>query len=171
MAGLIFSLQAFASTLTPEPPPPLISTSPLQIPALEAPLLTPQPFPPPPPPPPHDHWGDEIATTSLEYLLDFYAKKWGVAGRLPLIKKIVKCESSDKNHPGGYRFADNPKSTADGYFQFINSTWQTTMLKMGLPTSTSKFHETISVEAGVYLFAKEGAGHWRESVGCHGIIV
>lgn len=74
--------------------------------------------------------------------------------------RIVRCES------GFQRFAKNPHSTAEGYFQFLNSTWRYTMEMMGYPTSTSKFDEKISIEAGVYLLAKEGSRHWYPSEHC-----
>lgn len=91
-------------------------------------------------------------------LIEYYSEVYGVDAELT--KRIVKCES------GFVLEAKNPNSSAEGYFQFINSTWIHTMELMNYPTTTSKFDPEISVEAGVFLLAKEGVGHWSESRWC-----
>ena len=84
-----------------------------------------------------------------------YSKLYGVDEDLAL--NIAKAESNFD-----YK-AKNPKSSAEGTFQIIDSTWIHTMDMMGLSTSTSKIEIPISIEAGVYLLSKEGSGHWSSS--------
>lgn len=77
-----------------------------------------------------------------------------------LAVNIVRCESSFD------RYAKNPSSTASGYFQFLDGTWDTTMQRMGLPTSTLKTSMPEAIDAGVFLLRNDGTRHWTESSGC-----
>lgn len=78
-----------------------------------------------------------------------------------LVLSIISCEGGFKD-----RFIKNPMSSAEGPWQFVNKTWWHTMSLMGLPTNTSKYDMKINLEAGAFLLAKEGAGHWSESEWC-----
>lgn len=89
-----------------------------------------------------------------------FSKKYGVDPELAL--RIMQCESE------GYRYADNPNSTAYGYFQILDGTWHNVMTKMGLPVNTSKSHPTVSIEAGIWLLAHEGVRPWASSQYCWG---
>lgn len=77
---------------------------------------------------------------------------------------IAQCES------GFVENAQNKTSSAGGIFQFINSTWKTTMIKMGLPTTSPKYDGELNIKAGIWLLAKEGVGHWEASRRCWGHI-
>ena len=76
-----------------------------------------------------------------------------------LSEAIINCES------GFNLYAQNPYSSAGGLWQFIDSTWETTMVEMGLPTTTSKFEYPVSLEAGVFLLKTGGVEHWE----CHNL--
>lgn len=91
-------------------------------------------------------------------LIRHYSEVYGIDPELPL--RIAKCES------GLNRYAKNKTSSAESYFQFINSTWYYTMEMMGHPTTTDKFHQTLSIEAGIFLLKKEGSRHWYPSEHC-----
>ena len=97
--------------------------------------------------------------TDPYYLLNHFSKKYGV--NFELAYKIIDCESNFD------RYAKNGSSSAESYFQFINGTWQQTLNKMNLPTSTSKFDMPIAIEAGVWLLSQEGGdSHWKSSEFC-----
>lgn len=90
-------------------------------------------------------------------------------------KAIIKCESGVRSTSlddiREYQRTiktqvPNVVSSASGYFQFINGTWAHTMELLGLPSNTDKHDPVISIQAGVYLLAKEGDGHWSESRSC-----
>ena len=74
---------------------------------------------------------------------------------------IAKCES--RFNPR----AKNPKSSASGIFQIIKSTWEETMLRMELPTSTDVFDPEINIEAAMFLLSQDGGvNHWESSRAC-----
>lgn len=75
---------------------------------------------------------------------------------------ISRCES------GFNKDIKNASSSAQGSFQFINSTWYKTMELMNLPTTTPKTDLHIGVEAGIFLYKKDGNRHWLESKPCWG---
>ena len=101
----------------------------------------------------------ETASTSPQDLIRHYSLLYGIDEQLAL--NIVKCESNFE------RYAKNKNSSASGYFQFINSTWRETMTEMGYATSTDKFDEKLSIEAGVWLLSQKGGQkHWSESSQC-----
>ena len=101
--------------------------------------------------------GDEKLVVAY---IEKYSAQYGVDPQLAL--NIAWCESRY------YNFAKNDHSTAEGVFQFIDSTWLNTMEKMEKATSTSKNKIPISIEAGVFLLAEEGACHWEASKECWG---
>jgi hypothetical protein len=109
-----------------------------------------------------------VVEPTPEELVEKFAKQYGAS--VALAKEIIRCESGRKGEPivESQRFAKNPYSTASGYFQFINSTWTSTMKRMGLPLDTPKDHPTISIQAGVWLLATDGITHWTESQHCWG---
>lgn len=90
----------------------------------------------------------------IKALAAYYAWVYGVD--FELAKGIIDCESGWDLH------ADNPNSTASGIWEFINGTWAYTMGLMGLPEDTPKDAYPISLEAGFFLLAREGTGHWEE---------
>lgn len=99
----------------------------------------------------------------LESKITFLSKKYKVNKKLA--RAILGCE-------GGFNpNADNPNSSADGHWQFIDSTWKYTMRLMGLPENSNKKDEDINLEAGFFLLAKEGTVHWEESRHCWGKLV
>ena len=96
--------------------------------------------------------------TDPYYLLNHFSKKYEVDFELAF--KIVKCESNFN------RYAKNGSSSAESFFQFIDGTWEQTMAKMNLPTSTNKFDMPIAIEAGVWLLGEDGVSHWESSSKC-----
>ena len=102
----------------------------------------------------------KLATsTSIPDRITFYAKKYGVDEGLS--RTIIKCE-------GGMNdlHIKNPKSGAEGPWQFILSTWKSTMVHMGYPAETSTYEGDLILEAGFYLLSKDGTRHWLESEFC-----
>jgi soluble lytic murein transglycosylase-like protein len=98
------------------------------------------------------------ATTTLDKLKERIAtlsEKYGVNPELATA--IIKSESNFN------RYAKNASSSAEGYWQFLDSTYQMTMEAMNLPTTTSKFDDEISLEAGFFLLKKDGVIHWKAS--------
>ena len=96
--------------------------------------------------------------TDPYYLLNHFSREYGVDFELAF--KIVECESNFN------RYAKNGSSSAESYFQFIDKTFEETMKRMNLPTSTSKFDMPIAIEAGVWLLKKDGVKHWESSESC-----
>lgn len=78
----------------------------------------------------------------------------------PILERIAFCESGN-NH-----LAKNPNSSASGTFQFIDSTWKSTMRKMGLPENSDVFDEELNYKAAKFLFAEQGVGPWLASREC-----
>ena len=87
-----------------------------------------------------------------------YAKSYGVSQVLAL--SIAECESRFN------RYARNPSSTAKSYFQFIDSTWKYTMIRMGLPPDSNVFNSEIHIGAAIWLLSKDGPRHWEASKSC-----
>lgn len=101
---------------------------------------------------------DHPKLPTREEMVDIYAELYGASPSTA--KAIIMCESEWR------RTAKNPGSSASGYFQFLDSTWEYTMIRMDLPTDTSKVDPIISIQAGVWLLAHEGSRHWNESKDC-----
>lgn len=58
-------------------------------------------------------------------------------------------------------YAKNPHSTAGGLWQFIDSTWLSTVERMGLSWDlTDKFDGHKNAQAGAWLLANDGYTHW-----------
>jgi len=86
---------------------------------------------------------------SIQYNIDYF-----------LAWKIINCES------GWSQYASNPSSSADSYWQFLDSTWRNTMIRMKLPVNTDKFELPHSLKAGAWLLSNDGLRHWNQSKNC-----
>ena len=74
---------------------------------------------------------------------------------------VALCES--RLDPG----AKNPNSTASGIFQFIRSTWKSTLERMKLPVNLDVFDADVNIRVGVWLMKQDGAmTHWYPSADC-----
>ena len=78
-----------------------------------------------------------------------------------LLNNLIKCESGwDPN-------AKNPKSTAKGLCQFLDSTWDWTLFKMGIDAEKAdRFDANLQLEACAWLMANDDLGHWEETRKC-----
>lgn len=72
-----------------------------------------------------------------------------------LLNFIIICESGWKTN------AQNPRSSAGGLFQFLDSTWNRTA-----SPGWEKYDPYRNIDAGIALFKKEGTDPWKESEGC-----
>jgi len=79
--------------------------------------------------------------------------------RVPLIaRKVAWCESRYDGQ------AKNPYSTASGYFQFLDGTWEWVT---GLPAPARDYPYTVQLEAWETLWdGVDGARHWAPSEHC-----
>lgn len=80
-----------------------------------------------------------------------------------IARRVASCESGDGR--GSYSLtAKNPKSSASGKYQFINSTWESVT---GLPAPASAYSEAIQ-DAAFYKLWNNGKGsfHWNASRSC-----
>jgi len=57
--------------------------------------------------------------------------------------------------------ARNKSSSAGGVYQFLDSTWATTMSRMGI--TGNKFDAETNIKAGIWLLSRDGTRHWQES--------
>lgn len=58
-------------------------------------------------------------------------------------------------------------SSASGIFQFIKSTWKSTLERMKLPSNLDVFDGSSNIMAGVWLLKqKDGSMHWDASKEC-----
>lgn len=79
----------------------------------------------------------------------------------PTVEAIIACESGwDPN-------AKNPKSTAYGYGQFLDSTWLYVQKKWGMVLN--RYDPRDQLYATRRLFEEEGVVHWLESEACWGM--
>ena len=63
--------------------------------------------------------------------------------------------------------AQNPISTAGGLFQFIDSTWLSTIKRMNKDWSLDdKYDAYKNIEAGLWLLSKDGYKHWEVWPSC-----
>ena len=73
---------------------------------------------------------------------------------------VAECES------GGNLTAKNPRSTASGLYQFLDSTWEWVT---GLPAPASAYPKAVQDSAFRKLWADgSGASHWFPSRHCWG---
>lgn len=72
-----------------------------------------------------------------------------------LLEEIIRRES------GGNPTAKNPKSTAYGYCQFINSTWNYVQKKWDI--KLDRYNPDDQLYACIRLLEEEGIIHWAES--------
>ena len=86
---------------------------------------------------------------SLQYKINYY-----------LAWRIINCES------GWKQYAANNKSSADSYWQFLDSTWKSTMIRMELSSDINKFELPYSIQAGAWLLSHDGSRHWYQSQKC-----
>jgi hypothetical protein len=71
--------------------------------------------------------------------------------------QILECESH------GDPYAENPRSSAAGLFQFLRGTWDHTAEQLGLPTYAAggPFNAADNIEAAAWLVYEGGGwGHW-----------
>lgn len=77
------------------------------------------------------------------------------------LERISYCESGDNP------LARNPKSTAKGKYQFLDSTWlHYAMLDWGTIVGKSVFSATDSEELAEYVYKNYGTSDWNESKRC-----
>ena len=76
-----------------------------------------------------------------------------------LFLRIAKCES------GLWVDAQNPRSSASGIFQFLNSTFFTYAKAYELPTNDKNDPE-VQAELAARMIANGGLGHWAASKFC-----
>jgi hypothetical protein len=74
-----------------------------------------------------------------------------------VLDDIERCES------GGNPTAQNPRSTASGAFQFLNSTWRSVT---GLPGSAKNYSYATQRAAAEKLLAAQGTTPWNPSRSC-----
>lgn len=101
---------------------------------------------------------NEVLQGEIKELVIEKAKEIEVDPHLALA--IIECESGFK------RYAKNQGSSAFSYFQFIDSTWEWTIIRMGLPSDTKKSDIPEGIEAGLWLLKQDGTRHWNESKNC-----
>lgn len=79
---------------------------------------------------------------------------------------IIRCESVGSRYRVPNQYADNPTSTANGYGQFLDTTWATTVYgRVGV----SVFNGVANVLAVVrWVHGGLAYAHWLASVGCWG---
>lgn len=79
-----------------------------------------------------------------------------------ILDRVITCES------GWKPTIKNKSSSATGLAQFIDGTWRSTRIKMGLePTLESRLDSYQHIDATIFLWDEgRGAGHWAESRPC-----
>jgi len=95
-----------------------------------------------------------VSSDGVIRTIEFYAKEYNVDTELAL--RIADAESSYNPN------AKNPKSTASGLYQFIKSTWQSTLKRMDREW-VSPFDADTNIEAAIYLLAQGELHHWNAS--------
>ena len=104
---------------------------------------------------------EPIVELSIEERILTGAENLGINPQLALA--VAKCES------GLDQGAKNPNSTASGIFQFLKSTWKSTLERMGLPEHLDVFDASSNIMAGLWLMKQDGAStHWYPSEDCWG---
>ena len=80
-----------------------------------------------------------------------------------LAVRIANCESGLDQ---GVRNLSG--SSASGVFQFLKSTWKSTLTRMGWPANVDVFDGQSNIIAGLWLLKTDGPRHWYESRHCWG---
>jgi soluble lytic murein transglycosylase-like protein len=102
------------------------------------------------------HEGVEL---TMEEKIILRAEEYGVSTTTALA--VAKCES------GLDQGAKNPNSSASGIFQFLKSTWKSTLERMGLPSNLDVFDGDANIRAAMWLMAEDGIyTHWYPSYYC-----
>lgn len=80
----------------------------------------------------------------------------------PIMARIAECES------GGNPKAKNPRSSASGKFQFIDSTWKHYGQKLWGDNwvKKDKFNEAHNTELALYAYKLNGTADWEASKPC-----
>jgi hypothetical protein len=100
-------------------------------------------------------WENEVATTSIEYLLEFYAEKYDLSSStIPVLKTIIQLESN------GEMTATNELSGACGLAQFLESTWEETWKRRGISSPPDCKNPIFNIDAFVWLYKEDGIKHW-----------
>lgn len=95
---------------------------------------------------------------TLEDKISQKADKYGLNPNL--ITEIIRCES------GMNQGIKNKTSKASGYWQFLPSTWESTLKRMNLPANVDVFDGDMNLEVGVWLLKTDGVRHWDSSRTC-----
>jgi len=90
-----------------------------------------------------------------------------------LANAVLNCESTWDD------YAKNPNSSARGYFQFIDSTWDETLFRMNEENiidldhikegdfwADDQYNGQLNLMAGIYLLSKGETRHWESSRQC-----
>lgn len=107
--------------------------------------------------PPQASFPSAEATTSPKTLVERYASFYDV----PVGKNIVSCESRFNSK------AKNPRSTAKGLYQFLDSTWEMySKRKWGYVPDV--YDPRFNAELGAWVIATYGTRDWVASQDCWG---
>ena len=99
------------------------------------------------------HDSTDYGVGVIQDRIRYWARFYGVDENLAL------CLA--KNESGFNPLAKNPNSSAGGVFQFIDSTWVSTSVRMDTGfTLADKYDAEKNIQAGVWLLKNDGYGHW-----------
>lgn len=145
------SVQVTTPTESPEPMPVIYGVNPTDT------VITPKPQPKPKVVPPQHTQFVGTVPQNQGSCFDYTAKYGAMYGvDVDLLNRIISAES------GGNPAAKNPRSTASGCAQFIQSTWAGTRRQMGREW-VSPFDAEANVEATAWKIANGGLSAWNAS--------
>jgi hypothetical protein len=88
------------------------------------------------------------------------------AGDMPAVmERIAGCESGSGPYSPGSYTAQNPRSSASGRYQFIDSTWQS-LDAAGDYERAVHAPPAVQDAAALELYRRSGTAPWNESKGC-----